>query len=74
MHALNWIQTRSPSNETTAYLRLREHGHWNRHTYLWVDLLLTEHSQFNTKRHLPFSFRQKYQYLPVHDYWMCGTL
>jgi hypothetical protein len=64
MHALSWIQTRSPSNETTAYLRLRQHGHWDRYMYtcLWVAVLLNKHSQFNTKRHLAFSFRQKYQY------------
>ena len=63
-HALSRIQTRSRSNETISCLRLRQHGHWDRHlyTYLWVGLLLTEHSQFNTKRHLPFSFRQKYKY------------
>ena len=30
-------------------------------TYLWVAVLLTKHSQFNTKRHLAIIFPQKYQ-------------
>jgi hypothetical protein len=36
IHAFGVILTRDPSNQTTAYLRRRPHGHWPDITYSYA--------------------------------------
>jgi hypothetical protein len=74
MQANSWIKTRSPSNETTAYLRLRMATGIGTCIPTVSGPIIDRVLQVQHQMAYAFQFSSEIQILPVREHWMCGTL